>query len=431
MIGNPIPSLRDFYHSHAQPAMLALARAGNQGVWVDQELRTKLAKETELELASSTHRLVQRCGLDINPGSPQQLAAFLYDQLHLPLVYDRRARSYTRSTKEQVIEELVVRHPAHSELLIEILTYREKQKLLSTFLTSELDSRGKLVTSYNATGTVGGRISSSTTIFGEGGNMQQFPRGPMRRMVVAPKGRTFVKVDLSQAEARVVAWIARDEELVANFLDPGFDIHKWNAVLVFGVPLDKVTKELREKAKARVHAANYHGGANAAAKIARIPYAEAKAGLERFWAKRPVLRRWWGEIDATVQGDATTYFAHHRLGGKRWLKTPFGRKRVLLGRLDQELYRSAYSFLPSAIVADIINQAFFRLDQSLPEGDFPVLQVHDEIVVECAQDHVGQVVGLVRSECTVPIYVPEVSVPLVIPAEVSTGPNWFDQEKVA
>lgn len=430
MIGNPIPSLDEFYHSHVQPAMLALARAGNQGVWVDQELRTKLTVQTEAELDEVRARITSTVGRDINPGSPKQLAVLLYDELHLPQTYDRRARAYTRSTKEQVIEELIVKHQSHAKVLGDILTYREKQKFLGTFLTSTLDSRGKLVTSYNATGTTGGRISSSTTIFGEGGNMQQFPRGAPRRMIVAPPGRRLVKVDLSQAEARVVAWIARDDELVKNFLDPLFDVHKWNAMLVFGVTLDKVTKELRDMAKARVHAANYHGGANAAAKIARISYQDAKLGLERFWSRRPLLQRWWGEIDATVQGDQTTYFARHTLGGKRWLRTPFGRRRVMLGRLDAELFRSAYSFIPSATVADIVNRAFFRLTDLLPEGDFPVLQVHDEIVVECDEGHVGQVARLVRQECEVDIYIPDVHVPLRIPAEISSGPNWYDQEKL-
>lgn len=430
MIGDSIPGLWDFYIHHAQPAMIALARAGNRGVWVDQELRAKLAKETESELEGVRASIKTRVGRDINPGSPQQLAEFLYDEIHIQLLYDRRSRRYTRSTKEQILEELMLKHEEHRALLTDILTYREKQKLLSTFLTCELDSRGKLVTSYNATGTVGGRISSSQTILKEGANMQQFNRGPVRRMVVAPPGRRFVKVDLSQAEARVVAWIARDRELIELFLDPNFDVHKWNAVLVFGVSMEQVTKDLREKAKQRVHAANYHGGVNAAAKIARIPYAEAKTGLGRFWSKRPILKQWWAEIDATVQGGPETYFAKHGFGGKRWLRTGFGRKRVLLGRLDQELFRSAYSFLPSATVADIINQAFYQLDAELPEGDWPVLQVHDELVIECDEGHVNQVAALVKQRCEVTIRVPEIDQPLLIPAEVSSGPNWFDMEKL-
>ncbi|MBE3037569.1 MAG: hypothetical protein IMZ62_01960 [Chloroflexi bacterium] len=430
MIGNPIPSLWDFYRDHAQPAMLALARAGNQGVWVDRDMRTRLTSETEAELVGLQTQLKALTNLDLNPNSPKQVSEYLYDNLHLAMPYDRQSRKYTRSTKEQVLEDLAIKYPPHKDLLYLILDYRGKQKLIGTFLTNELDHRGKLVTSYHATGTVGGRISSSTTIFGEGGNMQQFPRGPLRRMIVAPPGRCFIKVDLSQAEARVVAWVARDLELIENFCDPGFDVHKWNAALVFGIPLASVTKDLRDKGKARVHAANYHGGANAAAKIARVPYHEAKAGLERFWAQRPILIRWWSEIDATIDGDPTTYFARYTMGGRRWLRTPFGRKRVMLGRLNDELRRSAYSFLPSGTVADIINRAFYRLSALLPDGDFPVLQVHDEIVVECAIANTAANVSLVRRECEVPIYIPETPCTLTIPADISTGPNWFDQEKV-
>jgi DNA polymerase-1 len=229
MIGNPIPSLWDFYRDHAQPAMLALARAGNQGVWVDREMRTRLTAETEAELSATQAQLKSLTGLDLNPNSPKQVSEYLYDNLHLAMPYDRQARKYTRSTKEQVLEDLAIKYPTHKDLLYLILDYRGKQKLIGTFLTNELDSRGKLVTSYHATGTVGGRISSSTTIFGEGGNMQQFPRGTLRRMIVAPPGRCFIKVDLSQAEARVVAWIARDLELINNFQDPTFDVHRWNA----------------------------------------------------------------------------------------------------------------------------------------------------------------------------------------------------------
>ena len=103
----------------------------------------------------------------------------------------------------------------------------------------------------------------------------------------------------------------------------------------------------------------------------------------------------------------------------------------MLGRLDAELFRSAYSFIPSATVADVINQGFYRLSDALPEGDFPVLQVHDEIVVECNEGHVGEVARLMRQECEVPIYIPETPVPLTIPAEISSGQNWFDQEKIS
>jgi len=429
LIGKPIPSLWEFYKYHAQPAMIALARAGNRGVWVDLGLREKLALQTRAELEEAKKDISTLVGIDLNPGSPKQLGHFIYDYLRLPQTYDRRARAYTRSTKEQILEELSGKYPQHAALLNRILDFREKQKMLSTFLTSELDSRGKLVTSYHATGTVAGRISSSETIFGEGGNMQQFPRGEARRMIIAPPGRKLIKVDLSQAEARVVAWSARDEELVQLFLNPKFDVHTWNAQI--GTGKTDIDKGTRHKWKQILHSSNYGGGPTTAVKHAKMSFHEAKIALEAFMLKRGhALRKWWSEIEMTLQGDSSTYFTRNGLGGKRMLRTPFGRRRIFLGRLEPSTFRSAYAFIPSATVADIINRAFFLLDQTFPPNAFPELQVHDEIVSECADNEVEECVALIRKHCMTDIYFPEVESPLRIPAEVAVGQNWFDMEKL-
>ena len=403
-----------FYRDLAQPAMIALARAGNRGILIDTQARQEMLELAEHEQARAESTLATLVGSPVNPNSPKQVMELLYERLNLQPRLNRKTHKPT--VNEEALEALRVKYPVHSEVIDLILTYRENSKLAGTFLKSQLNEEGCMETSYNATGTVTGRISSSKTLEGLGGNLQQIPRGKFRRIYVARPGKVLIKADLSQAEARAVAWFARDTELIENFSRPEFDIHRWNAARCFDVMEEAVTKELRQKGKGLVHALNYRGTFVAAAKIARIPQREAKVYVGRYLEARPVLRQWWAELEEEVTRT-------------RALRTPLGRLRVFLGRLDESMFKSATAFLPQSTIGDIVNRAFFLLDKRLPEGCYPLLQVHDEIVVEAPEEKVDECVSLIRECLEISIKFPDLP-DLVIPCEVSVGPNWFDQEKV-
>jgi len=403
----------DFYKSLAEPAMIALARAGNRGILIDLDLREKLAKETERKAKECLEKLERVTKRKINPNSPKQMKDFLYKDLGLP---PQRKRSTGSTTvDEEALLKLRSKYLQYSEIFDLCLEYRRNIKLLSTVLRAKLDSRMRMRTSYNATGTVSGRISSSKTPRGLGGNLQNIPRGEIRRIFIASPGSLLIKADLSQAEARAVAWLSKNETLIKNFLDPKFDIHKWNASQIFDT--SSITKEQRQIAKTCLHAANYGGGPRIAVKQAGVPYSLAKRALDRYKASNPELLRWWRYIEQEVTRT-------------RRLDTPFGRIQIFLGRLDHETFKSAYSFLPQSLVADIINRAFFLLDRKLPKGCFPLLQVHDEIVVEALESRTKECVEIMK-ECLSPeIKIEGVEIPLKIPIEFSIGKNWYDMEEL-
>ncbi len=405
----------DFYRNLAQPAMVALARAGNRGVLIDLEAREKLRIETEAKLEVTKTGLSRGLGKDFNPNSHKQVKELFYDDYKIPPI--RHPKTQQVTANEEALEKIAEKYPRHKELIDLILSYRGDTKLLGTFINSELNEEGRFPTSYNATGTKTGRISSSKTIDGLGGNHQQSPRGPFRRIFIAPPGKVLIKADLSQAEARVVAWVAGIESLIEKFQDPSFDVHTYNASLIFGISLDKVTKDQRTSGKSSLHSANYMGSPATAVKHAKVSYQVAKHALDRYKASIPELERWWSRVEDEI-------------GATRMLRTPLGRLRIFMGRLNRETIRSAVAFVPQSTVGDIINRAFFILSNKLPPKCFPILQVHDEIVVEALEEDVSWCVALIRDCLQIPILIEGIKQPLKIPCEIKIGPNWFDMKEI-
>lgn len=407
--------VEDFYKTFAEPVMVALAKAGRRGVYVDLELRQKMIQEYEDEIQRIKEELSKAAGFELNPNSPKQMKEFLYESLKLDKRRSRKTGKVT--TGEEALLKLMAKYPKYADTLRLCLDYRQKVKFLGTFLKTEVGEDSRMKTSYNATGTKTGRISSSQTVFGEGGNLQNIPKGEIRRIFSAPEGKVLVKADLSQAEARATAWFAGIRKLIERFQDPTFDIHIFNASLIWGIPESQVDKETRRKAKSVVHGSNYRVSARTSAQITGEPYNLVRVAFKKYHEQMPELRQWWSDIEATLKRT-------------RKLRTPHGRLRVFLDRLDSAGFRSAYAFLPQSTVGDIINWAFYRLEERLPKGAFPVLQVHDEIVVECRENQVPQVIEIMREEMEMDIPVKGVDIPLRIPAEFSVGKNWWDQEEV-
>jgi DNA polymerase-1 len=197
--------------------------------------------------------------------------------------------------------------------------------------------------------------------------------------------------------------------------NPEFDVHSSNASLIYGIPVEGITKEQRYNAKQGVYAGNYKVGALKISKLYDIPFAQAKFILERYKEVRPELELWWKEIDEQIK---TT----------RTIRTPTGRERIFLGRLDDSLFRQAYNHYCQSVVADVINAGLVSLD-AIPEIDV-LLQVHDELVCQCDIDKAEWGVTTVRNAMEIPITFPGVDVPLVIPAEIAVGPNWYDVKEM-
>jgi len=421
----------NFYSTFAQPAMIALARAGNRGVRVDVGLRKTLELKAEQQKEETTEKLLKILGHEVNPNSPKQVKELLYEELGLPEQHKRKVGGRgigAVTSDEEAIKKLRRLDPTKSDVLDLLLDFRGFSKMASSMRTllEEREGESYFVTSYNATGTTTGRISSSQTILGLGGNLQNQARGPSRRIFVPRKGYCFVKADASQAEARVVAVLMGDEKLQAQFADPSWDVHLENAQLLYGGTLEELREEdarrerkevrdsRRRKTKAITHGANYKGGPHVVVKSADIPYNEAKLMIAKYRRLHPLLLFWWEKVEALVRSRGV-------------MKTTWGRIRIFLGRIDEATFRAAVAHEPQSTVGDLINRAFFRLDARGEGKWWPLLQVHDEIVCEVRKEDVEEVIAAMREEFTFPM---EGLGGLSIPVEVAVGDNWYDVKEI-
>ena len=401
--------VKGFYTTYVHPLIPILADMQIRGVKVDQTLRLQASADMLGEVASMTNSLNGILGKEVNVMSPKQLKQLLYVDMGLPVKYNR-ARG-TESTDEEALEGLAKSHP--SPIFDLILGIRHRRKLLGTYLNEGGEGDGRIRCSYLIRGTKTGRLSSRESIFGSGTNLQNIPKGVCRRMFIADEGEVFIEADLSQAEARVVAHLAGEERLIRLFKEGG-DIHRQTASWLFSKPIGEIQKGERELAKRLVHASNYGIGPRTFAHHAGVTEGEASLLLQRYFDTFPAIRRWQLEIQS-------------QLGKSKVLCTPLGRKRMFFGRWGEELFREAYSYIPQATVADVLNLALIRyVGWGLP-GEV-MLQIHDAFVVQCTPKESDTVISCFKEVFDIPI--PIRGEGLVIPVSIKIGPNWQDMVEV-
>lgn len=420
-----IAKLMDFYQHHVHLTMCAVTRVQDRGVQVDVDFREKLRIQTEKELEELQAEVeAMTNGFITKPNSSPQCQEWFYKRLGLPVEINRKTGRPTADN--DALEALASRVPEHAELIGKILEYRQKRVLLSTFILTNLTAENEMRTSYNTAGTVTGRLSSSATYEGLGGNLQNIPKGSFRRLYVARKGYQLLKCDLSQAEFRFVVWAAPIKRLIDRYRDdPDFDAHSWSASLVYNIPETEVRKPVREGqemtyrdyAKNGNYGGNYGMRPRRASKVWKIPYSDAEYLLRRREQILPEVPGWWEKIKAQLNATRTT-------------KNPLGRRRLWFGRLNDDMYRDAYSHEAQSTVADVLNRALLISEWIMPEDECHVLlQVHDELVFECKDEYryykrYGQIIKTVMEY---PIQFPHEPTPLVMPCDQEKGPNWYDK----
>ena len=231
----------------------------------------------------------------------------------------------------------------------------------------------------------------------------------------------FVKSDLSQAEIRVVAELllrdAKDSTLHDLYKNPNFDIHTWMSAKVYSISEDMVDRHQRDIGKLVNHSGNYGAGPHVlVAKALKdgidgVDYNLAQKLIVIRHKAIPGLRKWWKHVEKQI----TT---------ARMLTTCLGRRRIFFGRLDEATFRDAYAFEPQSTVADVCNTIFRRLDSTLNKDCHLILQVHDEVVIECPKRHTEHVIEAMKKAAIVPLHINKQ--PLIIPLDISVGPNWRD-----
>jgi DNA polymerase I-like protein with 3'-5' exonuclease and polymerase domains len=376
----------------------------------DQTSHEKLKEIVTTQADTTRAFLTLVAGKDLNVNSPKQVKEYLYGTKGLRPV----ASKGKLSCDENALRVLRVNYPGCQELEL-IIKERHLRKKLSSYLNVELDPDGYLGCSWNVAGTETGRWSSGKSPRRRGLNLQTVPK-VLRNAYRAPKGRVFIQPDLSQAEARVVAYLARCQGLVDLFGDPTRSVHMENALAIFGHAVKKDSKEY-VLAKQCLHAANYKMGPDRFSIEASITKLRAKQILEAYYSQYPEIPAWHTRTkEAILQV------------GK--LITPLGRERVfynaraelhLTGQLSGESWRNAIAYVPQATVPDVLNKGMLKTWEEL---DYVWLhhQGHDSCLVSCPIDKLGVVAERLRDNLKMPI--PIGSAVLTIPVEIAWGFNW-------
>ncbi|MEI6146738.1 MAG: DNA polymerase I [Methylococcales bacterium] len=406
-----IPSLLALYSELEIPLIGVLGRIESQGVLIDSSM---LAQQS-LELASHINALEQQAhdlaGRVFNLGSPKQIQEILYDEQQLPIL--KKTPKGQPSTEESVLQELAISYPLPKL----ILDHRSLSKLKSTYtdkLPEQIDPyTGRVHTSYHQAVAATGRLSSSNP------NLQNIPirsveGRKIRQAFIAPAGYKIVAADYSQIELRIMAHLSADEGLLKAF-SAGLDVHTATAAEVFGVPLDQVTTNLRRSAKAINFGLIYGMSAFGLAQQLDLSRGQAQAYIDLYFTRYPGVKNYMETIRALA----------HEQG---YVETLFGR-RLYLPEISsrnaarrQYAERTAINAPMQGTAADIIKRAMLSTDQWLcsekPDAKM-IMQVHDELVFEIADDQLEHCTAKIR---TLMCSAAELKVPLIV--DIGKGLNW-------
>lgn len=393
------------------PLCPVLARMEQAGFLVDRKALYDFGESLTSSIEQLQQSIWALAGEPFNIQSPKQLGHVLFDQLMLP------AGKKTKtgwSTNAAVLDKLRGKHP----IIEQILDYRTLTKLKSTYadgLLKEISADGRIHTNFQMTVTATGRLSSTEP------NLQNIPvrrelGAQIRKMFVASPGKVLVDADYSQIELRLLAHIANDETMIAAFRS-GEDIHAVTASQVFGVPLAEVTPLQRSHAKAVNFGIVYGISAFSLAQDIGVFQSEAKAYMDSYFAKYHGVRTYMTRVveQAKADGYVTTLFGRRRdlpeLKSSNFNLRSFG-ERVALNMPIQ------------GTAADIIKAAMVRVDARMRAEHLQarlLLQVHDELIVECPAEEAETVKAILVDEME---HVVDYRVPLLVDAKI--GASWAE-----
>ena len=393
------------------PLSFVLAQMEHIGFYVDKDSIRAYGEELETQVQALHDSIIEQVGYEFNINSPKQLGEALFGKLGLP--HGKKTKSGW-STNADVLEEVRYLHP----VVDEVLRYRTVAKLKSTYcdgLLKVIGPDGRIHSSFNQTETRTGRISSTEP------NLQNIPvRTPigreLRKFFAGSDGNLLVDADYSQIELRVLAHVAEDKAMQEDFLE-GRDIHSSTAARVFNIPQELVTSEMRSKAKAVNFGIVYGIGAFSLSKDIGVSRKEADEYIKEY------LRNYSG-VDVYMKRVV------EEAKEKGYVETLFGRRRYLpelkSGNFNMRAFgeRVARNMPIQGTAADIIKIAMIRVSDRLEREGLKgrlILQVHDELIVECPQEEQEQVKEILTQEMEGAV---NLSVPMV--AEAGSGHTWYD-----
>ncbi len=405
------PSLEKVYREIEMPLVPVLTRMEANGILIDAvELKRQSADLTQ-RMHNTQQRSFEIAGRSFNLDSPKQVGALLFDELKLPAMV--KTPTGAPSTNEEALEAIADQH----ELPRLILDYRGMAKLRSTY-TEKLPEMinpitGRVHTSYHQAGAATGRLSSNDP------NLQNIPIRSedgrrIRKAFIAPPGRILVACDYSQIELRIMAHLSEDPGLVNAFAS-GIDVHKATAAEVFGVPVAEVSGDQRRAAKAINFGLMYGMSAFGLAKQLGIGRGEAQDYIALYFARYPGVREFMERIRAKAREDG---FVETVFGRRLYLQEIQSRNQAQRAGAE----RAAINAPMQGTAADIIKRAMISVDAWIgnhSDKALLLLQVHDELVLECDESFKTTLVGEVKARMEAAA---ELRVPLIV--DVGSGNNW-------
>lgn len=414
--------LDKLFYEIEMPLVAVIVDLERAGVLLDLKLLDELATEINKRLSALEEKVYELCGGPFNLNSPVQLSDALFGKLGLSSHGLDRTSTGKISTAAGVLESLRDQH----EVIPLILEHRELSKLKGTYVDAlpELvnPEDGRVHTSFNQAGAVTGRLSSSNP------NLQNIPvRTELGRRVrgafIAPKASVLLSVDYSQVELRILAHASQDPNMLQAFAD-GEDIHAATASLLFNVPIEQVTKDMRRLGKTINFGVVYGISGWGVAGRTELSLEESQRLIQAYNEKYAGVKAY---MDRTKKMAHDKGYVESLLGRRRYFPE-LGSGRHLPMGVKNQAEREAINMPIQATAADIIKIAMVRLHEAFAKkklGTRMILQVHDELVFEAPKGEVDQVIPLIRKTMCEAY---TLDAPLDV--EVKVGANWLDMKVV-
>lgn len=405
-------SLEGLLYNIEMPLCRVLADMELVGFQVDKAGLLAYGKQLKELAEQLAARIYFAAGGEFNINSPKQLGEVLFERLGLP--HGKKTKTGF-STNAEVLEKLRYVHP----IVDDILDYRQLTKLNSTYaegLLRQIESDGRIHTTFKQTGTATGRLSSAEP------NLQNIPirtelgRELRRYFITKNNNYLLIDADYSQIELRLLAAMANDTAMIEAFAS-GEDIHAATAANVFGVPLSAVTPDLRKRAKAVNFGILYGMGAHSLSEDLHISMAQAREYIANYFAAYPGIDAYLKNVVAEAKD-------------RGYVTTLFGRRRYIpeLKMQNKNMQhfgeRVAMNSPIQGTAADIIKIAMIHVAERLADRELDarlVLQVHDELIIETHKDVADEAKAILIEEME-----KAAVLSVALKVGVAQGENWYD-----
>jgi DNA polymerase-1 len=412
--------LKKVFDNIEAPIIPIVDKMDTKGVKIDVSFLKNLSETYHAELSKLEKKIWEYAGVEFNINSPKQLGEIIFDKMALTAKGLKKTSGGARSTRESELEKLRDAHP----MIPLLFEYRELQKLLSTYIDTIptlVDDNDRLHAHFLQAGSTTGRMAS------QGPGLQNIPvktelGRAIRKAFIAEKGFVVCALDYSQIELRIAAFLSEDPKLIDIFTK-GEDVHTAVASQVFEVPMDKVDKEMRRKAKVINFGILYGMGVNALRTNLGegTERAEAQKFYNEYFAKFAGLAQYLDKVKAEAKrnGYTETFFGRRRYFEGIDSKVPFIRAMA---------ERMAINAPIQGTNADIVKIAMKRIDDYLTEKKYGddaqlILQVHDELVYEIRESKAKEIAEEIKNIME-SVVRPEDIRGIKLTANAAVGKNW-------